>query len=235
MALNYDPNKPVYPEGTQLQMPTLATPTATANTKTGASYIDPAKMTVAGQMKGLLADESDYMKGNIANAENAWAKRGLLNSSMAATAGVKAANDAALPIATTDAGINSQFAQNQQAAENTSALNTQAAQLDTTKASNTTQLAGALANQASMNQMKQTAFEHPMKKELLQMSLTSAEKQTIATIMGSQTNTMMGVIGSLLNNPDIEMGDNVSAWASDFMYSSWEGLGSLFNLDISVT
>jgi len=59
--------------------------------------------TVAGQMNSLLGQDSTYLqaaRGRAAQQSNA---RGLLNSSMAAGAGEKAAIESALPIATADA------------------------------------------------------------------------------------------------------------------------------------
>lgn len=59
--------------------------------------------TVQGQLTGLLDTNSDYMKQAQTQAQQASNKRGLLNSSMAATAGQAAAIQSALPIAQQDA------------------------------------------------------------------------------------------------------------------------------------
>ena len=71
---------------------------------------NPAKETVAGQMTGLLQHNSPYIKQARQSGQNYAAKRGLLNSSMAAGASHKAAISAALPIAQQDAKTHSQFA-----------------------------------------------------------------------------------------------------------------------------
>jgi len=63
-----------------------------------------AENTVAGQMTGLLSSESPYRKAAEASAQRQANDRGLLNSSLAATAGTKAAIESALPIAQQDAG-----------------------------------------------------------------------------------------------------------------------------------
>lgn len=60
--------------------------------------------TVSGQMEGLLASNSPYMKAATSAADQGMNQRGLLNSSMAITAGHKAAIESAMPIATQDAG-----------------------------------------------------------------------------------------------------------------------------------
>jgi len=59
--------------------------------------------TVSGQLQGLLASNSDYIKNAQANAMETANQRGLLNSTMAASAGTKAAIGSALPIAQQDA------------------------------------------------------------------------------------------------------------------------------------
>lgn len=70
--------------------------------------------------------------------------------------------------------------------------------------------------------------------ELAQMGIDSAERLNAANAISQQTVTMMNNIGSLLNNPDIVMGDNVPTWMSDYMYESWQTTASLYGLDIEV-
>ena len=59
--------------------------------------------TVEGRLSGLLANESSYMLSARTKAQQQANQRGLLNSTMAATAGEKAAIETALPIAQQDA------------------------------------------------------------------------------------------------------------------------------------
>lgn len=63
------------------------------------------KMTVAGQMEGLLSENSDYLKRARNRAIQTANQRGLLNTTMAAQAGEAAAIDSALNIASQDAGL----------------------------------------------------------------------------------------------------------------------------------
>jgi hypothetical protein len=77
--------------------------------ETGVYYTPPYKKTaasdtVAGQLEGLLAKESPYMQAAQTGAKQSAASKGLLNTTMAATAGQKAAIESALPIAQADAG-----------------------------------------------------------------------------------------------------------------------------------
>nr|MDA3835728.1 hypothetical protein [Spirochaetales bacterium] len=63
---------------------------------------------VSKQMEGLLAQNSPYLQRAQAISSQRSNQRGLLNSSMASQAGTAAAIDAAMPIATQDAGTYSQ-------------------------------------------------------------------------------------------------------------------------------
>jgi hypothetical protein len=158
MALNYNPNQVVYPAGTQLDMPDLVKPEAGITTQDAESYFDPQKATMSGQVTGLLNQGSPLIQAAQADTRKLAAQRGLLNSSMANSAGTRAAIETVSPIAQNDANMYAQFGMQNQNAYNTGQLNQQVAQLDTTKAANQTQLAGALANQANQNAMKKDSF-----------------------------------------------------------------------------
>ena len=90
----------------------------TAAIKSGTSYIDQAKNTVAGQLSSLLSSDSPYIKQAEAKAQEQAASRGLLNTTLAARAGRSAAIESALPIATSDADTYNKFGLQQQSAEN---------------------------------------------------------------------------------------------------------------------
>ena len=233
MALNYDPNNPVYPEPAKVNMPTMQTPNAQANVKTGTEYIDPSK-TSASIAANMIKQDSPFLQNAQTLAKQQYNQKGLLNSAMAASAGTKAAIETAQPYALQDSAMYGQSALKQQDAENTGSLNNQVAQLDTTKLANTGAMTGALSEQNASNAMKMEAFKFPMQKELAQMGYDAQKQVAMASAMNSQTNTMMSIVGSLLNNTDIEMGDNVTKWASDYMNNSWQSMGELFKIPISV-
>jgi len=86
--------------------------------KTGTSYYDEAKGTVAGRLTSLLNNESPYMKQAEQRSKEASSRKGLLNTSIAVQAGQAAAYDAALPIAQQDASEFNKFGLQQQTAEN---------------------------------------------------------------------------------------------------------------------
>jgi hypothetical protein len=67
--------------------------------------VDPRTETVSGQLDSMLAKDSPYLQQARARGERVLAGRGLINSTMAGSAGEDAAISAALNIATPDASI----------------------------------------------------------------------------------------------------------------------------------
>lgn len=81
------------------------TPTTLSDSNTQTrTVVSGSNETVAGQMDSLLKSGSPYMERARAGAMETANSRGLLNSSIAASAGEKAAIESALPIAQADAG-----------------------------------------------------------------------------------------------------------------------------------
>ena len=91
---------------------------STISFKDPSSYIDTAKSTVSGQLNTLLSSDSPYIKLNEQKATEQAGSRGLLNSTIAASAGRNAAIASALPIAQQDAESYNKFALQKQTAEN---------------------------------------------------------------------------------------------------------------------
>ena len=97
--------------------PSFTAPTATASTwtpTTGTAQLfkpDNNKSTVQGQMTGLLSTDSPYVQVARTGAAQQANSRGLLNTSMAVTAGEDAAIRSALPIAQQDANTYNQIGQ----------------------------------------------------------------------------------------------------------------------------
>src|SRR5258708_16656309 len=114
---------------TQMGTPTAAAAplrgTRMAPANANATTYDPAQrtvddtQTVSGQLGKILGDDSDYIKINQTKAAEAANDRGIINSTIAAGAGRKAAIESALPIAQQDAATNPQAA-----TENTTPKNT---------------------------------------------------------------------------------------------------------------
>ena len=235
MAIQYDPNLPIYPDSTQYKPPTLTNPTAQLGAQQGAeSYIDPEKATVGGQVNTLLKQDNPYIQSSQADAMKTANSRGLINSTMAASAGTKAAIDSVMPIAQQDAALYGDFGKANQNTFNQGLINNQAGQIDQNRAESNAKITGSLVEQNFGNAISSAGFAGGIQKQIAQMQINSAEKQALVASLTSQTNTLMSNIGSLLNNTDIEMNDNVVAWMSDFMYNSTSGIADLFKMDIKV-
>lgn len=236
MAIQYDPDLPIYPDAAKYKAPELTDPTAQlGELKSADSYLDPAKATSAGQANTLLTQGGGIIDSARADAVSQAKARGLENSTMAATAGTKAAIDSITPFAINDANLYGDMAKANQTTSNQGVINNQAAQIVQNKTANDATIAGATQEQTFANTISAKGFEGGIEKQIAKMQLDAAAKIALANNISSQTNTLMSNIGSLLGNPDIELNDNVVGQMSDFMYSSIEGISSLFNLDISVT
>ena len=101
--------------------------TQAAQTQANLQSIDKSQ-TVAGGLDAMLAQDSPYMQRAKTGAAQTANARGLLNSSMAATAGESAAIDAAAPIAQADASLYANMRdQNQNALNSTGQFNANSA------------------------------------------------------------------------------------------------------------
>jgi len=98
---------------------TPATSTTAAQFDPVQRQVDAAKETTAGQLQGIMAEDSPLMQQARAQAKQGMAARGLINSSMAQGAGVAAMLERATPIAASDAGTYFNQAQTNQQAANT--------------------------------------------------------------------------------------------------------------------
>jgi hypothetical protein len=88
------------------------------NIREGSSFINKDTNTVAGQLQSLLSSDSPYIQESRRQATEQAGSRGLLNSSIAAGAGQRAAIQSALPIAQQDAQTYTQFGLKEQEARN---------------------------------------------------------------------------------------------------------------------
>jgi hypothetical protein len=91
----------------------------TANTATTTEWAPDSKSTVQGQLTGILDAGSPLMTRAETAAKQGMNQRGLLNSSMAVTAGQAALYDAALPIAKQDANTFAEAGKTNATAKNT--------------------------------------------------------------------------------------------------------------------
>lgn len=246
MALVYDPKKQIYAQSSTLETPELDTPESElGQAQEAESYFDPAKATVAGQMETLQSKSNPLKRMAVAQTQRGAQGRGLLNTQMAGTAGTAASLQSDMPIAQQDAALYGSFGKADQEVSGRARLNLQEADLAQQRAEDNAALTGALQGQAFEHGQKSDflkgkiaqdfkEFSFKFDESLLNTQLKSNEKIAVNNAMSAQTQTLMSNIGMLLNNPDIEMGDDVPSWMSEFMYSGWESTSSLFGLDIKV-
>ena len=180
-----------------------------------------ANETVSGQLDKLMAADSPVLQRARAGAAGVANSRGLLNSSMGVQAGEAAVLDAALPIASADAGVQNLAARENQAATNTalqvgadstnkaSLVNADAASqyaLQGLRGEQATNLANIEANYKSLiqtNQSAAVAFDSATKAIAAIMADTytsQAQKQaavdTITQLLQSNLN-VAGAIGNV--------------------------------------
>lgn len=134
--------------------------------------VDP-NATVAGQIKGIIAEGSPLMQQAEAGARAQMNSRGLINSSDAITAGQSAVLGAALPIAQADAATFDKAATNTTTAKNTEAG-------ATAQATNT----GSL--QQSQLETQNSQFNTGQTNASLSQATTASNQQLLQGLIGSQ-------------------------------------------------
>jgi hypothetical protein len=250
MTLNYDPLQPVYAEATKYQAPTVANPEAIlGQTKDAESYIDPSKATVEGRATGLLASGNPLLQQAQQQTTRTGNARGLLNTRGTAQAGTEAMIGKAIQIASPDAETYAHFGKANQAVENQGLINNQVASLQNQQKQNDAVITGAQAEQNYGNTQKLSQatqylqaeiakdykkFAFDFDKQLVDLGIEASERKSAGDAISAQTNTMMSIMGSLLNNTDIVMSEEVTTWVSDFLYKGWATTASLYNLEIEV-
>lgn len=213
-------NPQVFPAGSNTGVDTSATPTTTnqaAQTPTPAlatpSTYNPTQLptatqwnvspdqTVQGQVSNILSANSPIIQQARSNAQQTANSRGLLNSTMAATAGESAAIANAVPIATNDANTFAKAAgynadtQNQFAVKNADINNTasgfnaqQTQQASQVNAASTNQTNQFNVSQANATQLANIESNY---KQLMQTSASASDlyKQTVSAIQAIQLST----------------------------------------------
>lgn len=147
-----------------------AASTADATGYTAVPFEVKPDQTVAGNVDSLLSADSPLMQRAVARANAQANQRGLLNSSLAVSAGQSALYDAATPIATTDAQIKAQAATN-------TANATNAARQFGAGAINTAALTNAQLNTGISQSNAASANAQTLQKIQADTSLTMQDKQ----------------------------------------------------------
>jgi hypothetical protein len=239
---------------TQITIPQVAkaaTVPATTATYNPATY-DPSlwnidgKQTVNGQLQGILAGNSPLLQQAETRALQQANAKGLVNSSMAVTAGQSALYDAALPIAQSDANLYASAAQTNANAQNSagqfnaSALNN-AGQFNASAQNNTSQFNASAQNTAENNAAGAT-------NSFLQIQMQEENKLRLADIEASyktlmQTNASAGElyqqsvknITDLITNPDLdaEAKDAAITQQLGYLKDGMEMFGAINNLNLT--
>ena len=242
-TLNYDPNLPVYAQ------PETQAPSATVDPnklqQQTANIVDQERGTVAGQMRGLLAENSPYLQVARTGALQTAAGRGLLNSSIAAGAGEEAAIKQALPIAQQDAQTYADIGKQNAKTISDSLLNLQVGQLEHQKSLANAKITGALTTQEAAKQfetqrisesaqLQRLEIENSMKAVLQDDQLESAERQQLSQVIGSMGNEALGAVERILRDTNIEA--NAKQSAIDAVMSNYRAnsstAGAIFGLNL---
>ena len=159
--------------------------------------VDPATETVAGQVAGIINQNSPLMQQARAGAMSAANDRGLINSSLAVGAGQNAVLNAATPIATSDANVYGNAANintntaNSLAASNAAALNA-ARQQEQALAQDTAKSQLSANTQLSLGQLdamtKSSIASGSNATQLATATLNSETQKSIANL-NAQTDT----------------------------------------------
>jgi len=193
--------------------------------------------TVADQMQGLLSKSSPYIKTARSSAEQKANSRGLLNTSIAAGAGEKAAIESALPIASQDASAYNTMGTNvfqQKATEDL--LGTETGHKSTLMAQEAAQASDLSAQEFGQ---KETLYDnqYDYETQLKQMEFTSEEVRAI----GSSTTLLGDTLSS--NIADVQRDASLGADAkteivaqlNEMYQSQVNSIGSIYGVSIEWT
>ena len=209
---NYDPKAPVYAApNTEFNAVNVDGQALTGQTTAG---IDESKATVSGQMTGLLNQNSPYMQAATAGAMRTANQRGLLNSSIAAGEGQKAAIESSMPIAQQDAGFYQGLHTQNAKVISDSMLNNQIGALDYNKSITNAKITGALEQQsvagkfelqklADFAQMQRVEVDNAFKLQMNNDNLDSAERQQLMTTQTAIGQELQGGIERILRDTNI--------------------------------
>lgn len=198
-------NQPVVPPVTTIPgtvsntdgttFPAVTPPTGQAATFTaGQRTVDPAQETVAGQMQGLIQNNSPLIQMARTGAKQQMNERGLLNSSLAVSAADTAAYNAALPIAQADASVYDTNAKQNLAYQN-EATKTNAASINDMTGKNMSATVDALKSNMDAATKTQLASIEADYKTTMQNSATASEmyKQTVKNISDINSSSTMSL------------------------------------------
>lgn len=187
-------------------------------------YSPTTEGTVQGQITGILAEDSPYIQAARKRGEQYAQGRGLLNSSIAASASEKSAIEAALPIAQQDASTVSTAGLQKQKFEESGALTD-------IQAGASSQLAAQEQAGANYRQDKEIAF-----KEKLSLSdVALSEKNSIASQMGTLGDNFQAKMAGIQVDPGLGPTEKTAAIRTlqKAYEANMQSIGSIYGVQIN--
>ena len=166
------------------------------------STVDPS-LTVENRMTGLLSSESPYMNAARSKAMRTANQRGLLNTTMAAGAGEKAAIESAMPIATQDASYLQNSAIKSQEADLQSGLYEKQGEISKDIATHEGGIARELEGIVQQGANFRQQAELDMKKVLAEMELGNNEKTAYAGAVTDMGDRFMAELNNIQRDPNV--------------------------------
>jgi len=191
-----------------------STQSAATPVKPDESYIKPGLATVEGRVENLIRTDNPLTQAAAAAAERKYQAKGLLQSSGAVQAGVGAAMEQAVQIATPDAALYGGLAQQRQRTDLETSVNNQLAEIERKKFENNALITASLSSQdisgkKELQTLADTAakeriqLENEWKDYLSQSQYDTAETQALMQSAGAMGQELTGSIERLLRDTNI--------------------------------
>lgn len=201
---NYDKDSGVFGVQTATTgMPKTTDPTMLNLGDLDRRTVDAPKETVSGQIKNIIDENSPLQQQAEARSMQEMNKRGLLNSSMAVTAGQSALYDAALPIAQADASVYGKAADyntaltNQGRMYNADTANKSATQQTVIQADKDT-AAAQQASQMSIAQLQSETSKYQADKQA-----ATAANNNDNTYRDTQAKNRTTLVNNIIQSPEL--------------------------------
>ena len=187
------------------------------------TFIKPGLATIEGRVTNLIKEDNPLLQAARATAEMGHQAKGMLNSSGALQAGTAATIQEARNIATPDAQLYGNLAQQKQKTSLDQSTNNQLAEIERRKFENNALITGSLEYQSQQGQqalqkisdsakMQQIQLENEWKDYLQGANLDSAETQALMQSAGVMGQELTGSIERLLRDTNVlNKADAISA------------------------
>ena len=203
---------------------------------TGAQAWQPTTdMTVAGQVKNIVDQNSPLMQQAETKAKQEMAPRGLMNSSLAVGAGQQAVLNAALPIAQQDAQTHVTAARENTAAQNAAQTQQNTFQQQTALSSLDNSMKAALTNADTQTKSYLVALDGQIKTQLANIDADYKTLIQTSASAGQIYNQTIGEVSKILNNADMDAAtkqNNVNGLLGN-MERALNFVGSINGVDVT--